>query len=125
MEITQLRFGMIVPVIHETYLDESITAYCQRVLPLMRLLDGGIVKYKYKTIEKWISLYRNGGIDALTLKIQLDLGKPQVLTRDAIDETYRIKQKYPRLNTTPIHIRLVQEIHKSAILQIILHLFSF
>ena len=82
----------------------------------MRLLDGGIVKYKYKTIGKWISLYRNGKIDALTPKMQSDLGKTQVLTWDTIDETYRIRQKYPRLNATPIHTRLAQESHKSAIL---------
>ena len=31
MEIARLRFGMIAPVIQETYPDESIMAYCRRV----------------------------------------------------------------------------------------------
>ena len=31
MEIERLRFGMIAPVIQETYPDESIMAYCRRV----------------------------------------------------------------------------------------------
>ena len=110
MEIARLRFGMIAPVIQETYPDESIMAYCRRVSETpMRLPDGRTVKYKPKTIGKWVSLYRNGGIDALTPKTRSDLGKTRVLTEEAIDEIYRIKQKYPRLNATQIHARLVQE----------------
>ena len=110
MEIARLRFGMIAPVIQETYPDESVMAYCRRVAQTpMRLPDGRIVKYKPKTIGKWVSLYRNGGIDALTPKTRSDLGKTRVLTEEAIDEIYRIKQKYPRLNATQIHARLVQE----------------
>ena len=69
MEIARLRFGRIAPVNQETYPDESVMAYCRRVSETpMRLPDGRIVKYKPKTIGKWISLYRNGGIDALTPK---------------------------------------------------------
>ena len=47
MEIARLRFGMIAPVIQETYPDESVMAYCRRVAQTpMRLPDGRIVKYK-------------------------------------------------------------------------------
>ena len=110
MEIARFRFGMIAPVIQETYPDESVMAYCRRVSQVpMRLPDGRTVKYQPKTIGKWVSLYRNGGIDALTPKTRSDLGKTRVLTEEAIDEIYRIKQKYPRLNATQIHARLVQE----------------
>ena len=47
MEIARLRFGMIAPVIQETYPDESIMAYCRRVSETpMRLPDtaGGYRK---------------------------------------------------------------------------------
>ena len=82
---------MIAPVIQETYPDESVMAYCRRVAQTpMRLPDGRIVKYKPKTIGKWVSLYRNGGIDALTPKTRSDLGKARVLTEEAIDEIYRM-----------------------------------
>ena len=82
MEIARLRFGMIAPVIQETYPDESVMAYCRRVAQTpMRLPDGRIVKYKPKTIGKWVSLYRNGGIDALTPKTRSDLGRPGYLQR--------------------------------------------
>ena len=87
MEIARLRFGMIAPVIQDTYPDESVMAYCRRVAQTpMHLPDGRIVKYKPKTIGKWVSLYRNGGIDALTPKTRSDLGKTRVLTEEAVDE---------------------------------------
>ena len=47
MEIARLRFGMIAPVIQDTYPDESVMAYCRRVSETpMRLPDGRTVKYK-------------------------------------------------------------------------------
>lgn len=110
MEIARLRFGMIAPVIQETYPDESIMAYCRRVSKVpMQLPDGRTVHYKPKTIGKWVSLYRNGGIDALAPKRRSDLGNTRVLTEDAIEEIYQIKKMFPRLNATQIHARLVQE----------------
>ena len=49
MEIARLRFGMIVPVIQETYPDESIMAYCRRVSKVsMQLPDGRTVHYSQK-----------------------------------------------------------------------------
>lgn len=110
METASFRFGLIAPVIQDTYTDESIMAYCRRVAENpIRLPDGRIANYKPKTIEKWISQYRNGGIAALTPRTRSDLGKTRVLTGDAIDEIYRLKQKFPRLNATQIHDRLVEE----------------
>ena len=97
MEIARLRFGMIAPVIQETYPDESIMAYCRRVSKIpMQLPDGRTVSYKPKTIGKWVSLYRNGGIDALAPKRRSDLGNTRVLTEDAIEEIYQIKKMFPR-----------------------------
>ena len=62
METAQLRFGVIAPVIQESYPDESIAAYCRRVSAVpMKLPDGRSVLYQPKTISKWINLYRHGG----------------------------------------------------------------
>ena len=41
MEIARLRFGMIAPVIQETYPDESVMAYCRRVAQTPMRLPGG------------------------------------------------------------------------------------
>lgn len=110
METAQLRFGMIAPVIQETYPDESIAAYCRRVSAVpVKLPDGRSVLYQPKTISKWINLYRHGGMEALMPKSRCDKGNSRVITPEAEDEIRRLKERYPRLNATQIHGKLVAD----------------
>lgn len=51
MEIARLRFGIIAPVIQETYPDESIMAYCRRVSKVpMQLPDGIHMQEEYSLV---------------------------------------------------------------------------
>lgn len=110
MEIARMRFGMVAPVIQGTYADVSASAYCRRVAQTPQVLpDGRKVQYKPKTLEKWITLYRKGGMDALLPRTRCDKGNTRVITPEAEQEIHRLKREYPRLNGTQIHARLVQE----------------
>lgn len=52
MAVAQMRFGLIAPVIQETYADASASAYCRRVSQTPQTLpDGRKVQYKPKTLE--------------------------------------------------------------------------
>jgi len=110
MEIAQLRFGMIAPVIQGTFTDVSIAAYCRRVAQTpVKLPDGRTLPYKPKTIEKWVNTYNQGGMDALVPKTRCDKGGTRVITEEAEQEIRRIRQEYPRLNATQIYDRLIRE----------------
>ena len=110
MGIAQLRFGLIAPVIQETYADASASAYCRRVAQTPQVLpDGRKVQYKPKPLEKWLTLYRRGGMEALIPRTRCDKGNTRVITPEAEREIHRLKREYPRLNATQIHARLVQE----------------
>ena len=108
--IAQFRFALIAPVIQGLYPDASAKAYYKRVTenPLT-LPDGSTVKYNYKTLEKWKSLYNSGGLDALMPSQRADKGISRTLNDEAITEIYRIKQEHPRMNATQIHDHLVRE----------------
>ena len=56
-----------------------------------------------------MSLYQNGGIDALMPQERSDKGSTRVLPDTAIEEIYRLKEAFPRLNSTQIHRHLVEE----------------
>lgn len=115
MAVAQMRFGMIAPVIQGTYPDESVSAYCRRVAQKVQTLpDGRQVMYKPKTLEKWVSLYKSGGMDALLPKTRCDKGASRVITPEAEQEIHRLRREYPRLNGTQIHARLVQEAYLAA-----------
>ncbi len=108
--IAQFRLAVIAPVIHDLYPDASRNAYYRRVTEKpLTLPDGSVFQYSPKTISKWVSLYENGGIDALMPQERSDKGSTRVLPDTAIEEIYRVKEAFPRLNATQIYHHLVQE----------------
>ncbi len=108
--IGQFRFALIAPVIQNLFPDTSRTAYYRRVTENeLTLPSGEKVRYSYKTLEKWVSLYQNGGIDALMPRERSDKGQTRALPDVAIEEIFRLKQEYPRLNATQIYHKLVSD----------------
>jgi len=109
-QVAQFRFALIAPLVQGLATDASNTAYFKRVTkePLT-LPNGRTVRYSWKTPQKWHSLYLGGGFDALMPKSRSDKGIPRSLPDTAIEEIYRLKEKYPRLNATQIHLRLAQD----------------
>ncbi len=108
--IAQFRLAVIAPVINNFYTDASRNAYYRRVTEKpMTLPDGSAVQYNPKTICKWVSLYQKGGIDALMPKERSDKGSTRVLPDTAIEEIYRLKREFPRLNATQIHAQLIKD----------------
>ena len=108
--MAQFRLALIAPVIHGLYPDASRNAYYQRVTEKpLTLPDGSVFQYSPKTLSKWVSLYQNGGIDALMPQERSDKGSTRVLPDTAIEEIYRLKEAFPRLNSTQIHRHLVEE----------------
>ena len=108
--VAQFRFALIAPVIQDLFPDTSKTAYYKRVTenPL-KLPDGTTKEYDYKTVEKWVSQYRLGGIDALMPRERSDKGTSRALPDTAIEEIYRLKETFPRLNATQIHQKLIAD----------------
>ena len=109
-EIAQFRFALIAPVIQGLYPDASETAYYKRVTQKpLTLPDGTTVTYSYKTLEKWKSQYKAGGLDALMPGTRKDKGTSRALGDEAIAEIYRISTQFPHMNATQIHAYLVRE----------------
>lgn len=109
-EVAQFRFALIAPVIQGLFPDASATAYYKRVTASpLTLPDGSTVSYSYKTLEKWKSQYKIGGLDALMPNTRSDKGLSRALNEEAIAEIYRIKLEHPRMNATQIYEHLVRE----------------
>ena len=109
-EIAQFRFGLIAPVIQGLFPDASRTAFYKRITENPITFPDGIPReLSYKTLEKWVSNYQREGIDALMPSERSDKGTTRVLPDTAIEEIYRLKQAFPRLNATQIHAQLVRD----------------
>lgn len=107
--VAEFRFGIIAPVVQGLFSDASQTAYFRRVASSpLTLPDGTSKKYSYKTFQDWTSSYRRGGLDALMPNIRTDRGSSRALPDTAIEEIYRLKKEYPRINATQIYLKLVE-----------------
>ena len=108
IETAHFRFALIAPVIQGLFPDGSAAAYCRRVTeePIQKP-DGTFFQYTHKTLEKWVQLYKNGGMDALMPKERSDKGTTRALNDASIEEIFRLKEAYPKLNSTQIHQMLV------------------
>ena len=108
-EVAQFKFALIAPVIQGFITDPSNTAYYKRVTEKpLTFPDGSIRQLSHKTLEKWVYLYRHGGIDALMPASRSDKGTTRVLPDTAIEEIFRLKREFPRLNATQIHAQLIR-----------------
>jgi hypothetical protein len=109
-EISQFRFALIAPVIQDLYPDKSRTQYYKRITekPLTQP-DGKVVVYNHKTLEKWVSLYNRGGIDALMPKTRSDKGTTRVLSDEAVSRIFQLRKDFPRLNATQIYLQLIRD----------------
>lgn len=109
VETAHFRFALIAPVIQGLFPDASAAAYYRRITecPLTRP-DGTPFRYDAKTLEKWTNLYRRGGMDALLPQPRSDKGSTRVLDDVSIEEIYRLREKYPKINATMVHTMLIQ-----------------
>lgn len=114
--MAHFRFALIAPVIQNIFPDGSAAAYYRRVTQKpLTLPDGSSFLFRPKTLEKWTQLYKSGGMDALMPKVRTDKGSTRTLNDAAIEEIYRLKEKFSKLNATQIHDRLIRDafIHAS------------
>lgn len=108
-EIAQFKFGLIAPAIQGLFPDASKAAFFKRISEKpFEFPDGTVRKLSYKTLEKWASNYQRDGIDALMPSERSDKGTTRVLSDTAIEEIFRLKREFPRLNATQIHAQLIQ-----------------
>jgi transposase InsO family protein len=108
-EMALFRFSLIAPVIQGTFSDVSASAYYRRITATpLRRPDGTEFQYAPKTLEKWAASYKKGGLDTLAPSIRSDKGSVRVLSCECVDEIYAIKEKFPKLGSTQIHLRLLQ-----------------
>ena len=108
-QMAQFRFALIAPVIQGLFPDASRTAYYKRITEKpLTFPDGSVRQVSYKTVEKWVSVYQRFGFDALLPNERSDKGSTRALPDTAVEEIFRLKQAFPRLNATQIHSQLIQ-----------------
>jgi transposase InsO family protein len=110
IDMAYFRFSLIAPIIQGTFTDPSKIAYYRRITAKpFTLPNGKTILYNPKTIEKWEEYFRKKGMDGLMPKERSDSGQSRVISEHAMDEIYRLKEKFPRINATLIYSKLIED----------------
>jgi transposase InsO family protein len=110
IDMAYFRFSLIAPVVQGTFTEPTKTAYYRRVTESsFALPNGKVMIYNPKTLEKWEEYYRKRGMDGLMPTERSDSGQTRVLSESAIEEIYRLKEKFTRINATLIYTKLIED----------------
>lgn len=109
-EAALFRFSLIAPALRGTHGEASKAAYYRRVCAEpVTLPDGKSARYNPRTLEKWESDYRKGGLGALTPSFRSDMGRSRRLSGEATRQIYLIKERFPKLNGLQVHAKLLED----------------
>ncbi len=72
------------------------------------MLSGTETVFNYN-VSKWEERYLQNGIVGRMPKTRLDAGKSRVLTDEAIQEIFLLKERFPRINATLIYGKLIED----------------
>jgi transposase InsO family protein len=109
-KMAMFRFGLIAPVINETYTEPSKLAYFRTVTSgALTLPDGAKRSYSPSTLTYWERLYLKGGFNALVHTGRSDKGYSRKLTGEAAEAIFALRKAWPKINATMIFERLIEE----------------
>lgn len=108
--IAVFRYGIIAPIVTESYLEGSKDLFYKNVSSkVIKDQDGNSYKVSPCTIERWYLKYKKHGFDGLFPQKRNDNGKLRKLNNDAMIKVEEIKSKFPRMPATLIYEELIKD----------------
>ena len=108
-EIALFRYGLIAPVITDTFEESSQLEYFKKAASKKYIVNGREEQYAWQTIKGWYLQYRKGGYDGLINKTRRDCHSSRKLNDDAIQRIKELKKEYPHISGTLIYNKLSDE----------------
>lgn len=107
--IALFRYGLISPVVNNTFEDKSQMEYFRRMAQSKYTLLGKEISIRPATIKKWYILYRKDGYEGLIPKSRTDLNTSRKLKQDAQNKIIEYKKTYPHISGTLIYTKLIED----------------
>ena len=124
--IALFRYGLISPLINNTYEEVSKEDYFRKVSVKTYKFNDKEIKFSANTIKKWYLNYKKLGYIGLVPKERTDLNTSRKLSMEAQEKIIDYKKNYPHISGTLIYQKLVEdgyinqaEVSKSTVLKFI------
>lgn len=107
--IALFRYGLISPLINNTYEEVSKEKFFRNASSKTYQLNGKEIKVRSDTIKHWYLNYKKWGYDGLIPKTRTDLNTSRKLTLDAQQKIVDYKKDYPHISGTLIYQKLIED----------------
>ena len=108
-EIALFRYGLIAPVITNTFEENSQLEYFKKVASKKYIVNGHEEQFAWQTIKDWYLQYKKEGYSALINKTRSDCHSSRKLKEEAIQRIKELKKEYPHISGTLIYNKLSDE----------------
>lgn len=108
-EFALFRYGLIAPVITDTYEESSQTEYFKKVASKKYIVNGQEYQYSYQTIKGWYLKYKKEGYQGLISKTRSDAHSSRKLNDNITEKIKELKKQYPHITGTLIYNKLTDE----------------
>lgn len=106
------RYGLIAPLVAETYPQTSKEAYYRDVSSKEYTLpNGDTTTFNATTIKKWFIQYKKYGLEGITPSTRIDAGRSRKLEESVIDKIREYRTLMPYITARKIYDRLIEEGH--------------
>lgn len=108
--LARTKFGLIAPVVNNTFPDASKTAYFKRMEGSPVTFEDGQVRYvKASTMAEWCRKYELGGLEALLPAVRSDSGGFRRIDGDVEEAFRRIRAANPLMPCTVVYEKMIAD----------------
>ncbi len=107
--IALFRYGLISPVVNNTYEEKSKEEYYRKTASKTYTLNDKDIKVRATTIKAWYIDYQKYGYNGLIPKTRTDLNTSRRLTTDAQQKIIDYKEQFPHISGTLIYQKLIED----------------
>lgn len=108
-EIALFRYGLIAPIVTNTFEESSQTEYFKKVASKKYIVNGCEEKYSWQTIKDWYLKYKKDGYNALINKTRSDSHSSRKLKEETTERIKELKKEFPHISGTLIYNKLISE----------------
>lgn len=108
-EIALFRYGLIAPIVTNSFIEKSKTEYFKSIASKKYIVNGTEEQYSWQTIKKWYQKYCKDGYNALIPKTRNDCHSSRKLNDEVQEKIKEMKNTYPHITGTLIYNKLVNE----------------
>lgn len=94
-DMALFRYQLIAPLVRQTERGRVQAALCACAKVEHTLPDGSIRRFSIRTLERYLSAYRKGGLDALMPEERSDRSRPRALPQAVIERAVQLRREQP------------------------------